>query len=224
MKLSTITMLALTGLTVPASASDVYRGDLLSTKDTPAVTSANLAGVIVELGLGGGVSNAGISASNGILSAGEDASFAGFAGDVRLRIERVLTPGWNGSVYGDFSLEDVKGTIGNVSGAGIGINISGNQTYGYGGGIQLGRTFNQDTSEVFATVGYHGQHFGLNNTDLSTDLAGLVAGGGIRTLLSQHWVAGAEVQEIMYGSYAPVSGVSISNTETRVMGTLGYKF
>lgn len=196
-------------MTAPAFAAD------LSTKDaasSPSVAGVSLSGVVVELGLGAGVANASVSQG----SAGADASFAGFLGDIRVRVERVVTPGWNASVYAGLSIEDVKG---NTSGF-----TAGNQTFGYSAGVQIGRTFNSGTSEIYGLAGYQGQHLGLNGTGYSTDLQGIALGGGIRTALSAHLVAGVEIQEVIYGAYKPVTGVNIDNTEMRTTARIGYKF
>lgn len=107
-----------------ANAADLGRG---SSKDPISVAGVTLTGFSVELGLGGGVTNVSTNL-------GTDASFSGFAGDVRLRLERELIPGWNVSAFGGISMEDVKGSVDFHKAT---------QAFGYSAGLQLGKTFNK---------------------------------------------------------------------------------
>ena len=102
-----------------------------------------------------------------------------------------------------------------------------NQDLGWEAGIRVGRVFN-DSSLLYGLAAYQGQQLSINNTGLSTTLAGVKLGAGLEIDLKDKWFFGSEVDWVWYGDWNPatkgIEGIKFSEDELRATAKIGRRF
>jgi hypothetical protein len=222
-----VSAIALIASISSANASDLYNpgGSL---KDVT-IAGMNLSGVYISLGAGGVFSDANSSGThdNGnyttVFGPG-DVALSGFLGDIRVGYDRSLGSGWLLGIYGDLSYEQAKGTVNTVSQVDI-TGATGTAHFGYGAGLKLGAGLGQ-TTVVYGLLGYQGQHVSDSGAALSasTDLNGILVGGGIETELTKSLFFGVEADYVAFESWKPLTGLSIDMDEVRATARIGTRF
>jgi opacity protein-like surface antigen len=109
-------------------------------------------------------------------------------------------------------------TIQNTDGHGL----SGAQDWGWEVGIRAGRYF--DNALLYGVLGYRGQQYALNGTGRDTALSGLEYGAGVEVALKSGVIFGVEATRVDYGSWSPVAGLTLANSEFDGKVRVGRRF
>jgi len=216
-------------------AADLFTNPGASLKDPITGAKVNLSGLYISLGAGGVFSDAdttGTHTTTGnyptTIFGGGDAALSGFLGDARIGIDKDLG-GFSLGIYGDLSEEVAKGTSPNVPA----VNITGSSAtahFGYGAGAKLGIPLSQ-TTVAYGLLGYQGQHISVKSNaggtvsgSASTDLNGVLVGGGFENMISKNWGIAVEADYVAYGGWSPISGINVDADEIRTTARISYHF